>query len=360
MSASFSVLDSAEARKRLSQLVESLEQQREAQLFKRNKAAITALVGGGGLGLLALMAHLPLLVIPVAVFALLLVTRNNTTSYTAYRELFKATVIPLLLREMVQGVHYQPRYKIADGDINGGGLFSSGECVFEGEDLIEGVIGQTPFQLCDLRVARRRETEEEGYPFRPGLGVRMGGLGSLVGLGVMAAGKLASEGVSLQGGNFNGLYMIADFHKSFSGRTVVLPDVAEKSVGHLAGQGMQRRNSRYGELIVMENPDFEREFVVYGSDQVESRYLLTTSLMQRILRLKQRTRSELSMAFVDNRVHLALRNFGDILEVDLRESLLDGKAVERIYGQLHDCLGLVDELNLNTRIWSKAADSAGQ
>ena len=38
-------------------------------------------------------------------------------------------------------------------------------------------------------------------------------------------------------------------------------------------------------LIKMDNPEFEKEFVVYSDNPIKARYILTHSLMQRILKL---------------------------------------------------------------------------
>ena len=43
-----------------------------------------------------------------------------------------------------------------------------------------------------------------------------------------------------------------------------------------------------GELIKMEDVAFERGVVVYGDDQIEARYILSTSLMERILAYKKK------------------------------------------------------------------------
>ena len=367
MSASFSVLESAEARRRLSRLVESLEKQRQEQLFERNKSLILAGVGGGGLLLIALMAGLPLLAIPLALVGLIYVIRSNSVSHKRYRRLFKMTVVPLLLQEMAPGTHYKPQYGIAQTDFLDSGLVDSPLGHYDVEDLLEGKIGSTRFQISDLR-ARPGSDESSGRSGSmiyssgslTGAGLASGGFSRLlIGLAILGIGKVAQRGMAGVGrGSFDGVYMIADFHKQFFGKTVVLPDVAEKSAGHVVGQGVQRRNSRFGQLMVMEDPEFEAEFVVYGTDPVESRYLLTTSMMQRILRLKRRTGSEVSVVFANNRLHLAMGHFGDLFEVDLGTSLQDGTVVERIHGQLHDCLGLVDELNLNTRIWTRPPESA--
>ena len=44
--------------------------------------------------------------------------------------------------------------------------------------------------------------------------------------------------------------------------------------------------SSHGELVKLEDPEFEKSFVVYSGNQTEARYILSTSLMRRILDYK--------------------------------------------------------------------------
>ncbi|MGB1006999.1 MAG: DUF3137 domain-containing protein, partial [Thalassobaculaceae bacterium] len=77
---------------------------------------------------------------------------------------------------------------------------------------------------------------------------------------------------------FNGLVMQMAVHKKFEGRTIIRRDAG--IVGNLGGalcQGLQRVN--------LEDSVFEQAFEVAASNQVEARYLLTPSFMERLLEL---------------------------------------------------------------------------
>ena len=67
---------------------------------------------------------------------------------------------------------------------------------------------------------------------------------------------------------FQGLLCEFDFHKNFTGTTIITQDHTE--IGNLIA-----KFGKVGERIRLEDPEFEQEFEVYGTDQVESRYLLT-------------------------------------------------------------------------------------
>ena len=68
----------------------------------------------------------------------------------------------------------------------------------------------------------------------------------------------------------------ADFNKNFQGRTIILPDFAQNAFGDFIGSWLQSKNQAREELVKMDNPDFEKEFVVYSNDQIEARYILST------------------------------------------------------------------------------------
>ncbi len=58
----------------------------------------------------------------------------------------------------------------------------------------------------------------------------------------------------------------------------MLPDFAEKLLGKF-GQKFQK-SFTHGKLVKLENPEFEKEFVVYSSGQQEARYILTPVMME--------------------------------------------------------------------------------
>ena len=77
---------------------------------------------------------------------------------------------------------------------------------------------------------------------------------------------------------FKGQCLRFQFDKTFYGRTLVTRDAGffNRFGG---GKGMQR--------AMLEDPEFERIFEVYTTDQVESRYLLTPDLMQKLVDLEK-------------------------------------------------------------------------
>lgn len=77
---------------------------------------------------------------------------------------------------------------------------------------------------------------------------------------------------------FKGFLVLFDFNKSFVGKTIL------KKSGGILSQWFQGSVSGM-ERVTLEDPEFERQFDVYSTNQIEARYLLTTSFMERMLSL---------------------------------------------------------------------------
>ena len=145
---------------------------------------------------------------------------------------------------------------------------------------------------------------------------------------------------------------MGDFNKHFKGRTVVLPDTAEKLFGGL-GKLFQSWNIGRGELVKLEDPEFEKEFAVYGNDQVEARYILSTSLMKRIVDFKRKTGKKIFLSFVGSRVFVAVSFRKDLFEPKVFSTVLAFEPIQEYFEDLQLAIGIVDDLNLNLRIWTK-------
>lgn len=229
-----------------------------------------------------------------------------------------------LLRRVVQfwdpSFRYQPAGSISRAEFDASRLFE-GERIdrFRGEDLVTGKHGLTQFRFSELRAER---IEKSGKQTRR---------------------------VTV----FHGLFFVADFPKHFRGETLLLPDRAERHLGAF-GRAFQALGGGFGlRLVQLEDPAFERAFAVYSSDETEARYLLSPSLMQRILRFRENSGAKLRLAFSAGRLCMALPLSNDLFAVDVATPLTPA-TLKRWMGELLFATGIVDDLDLNTRIWSKA------
>jgi hypothetical protein len=272
----------------------------------------------------------PVAIIPV-VALLLYMGIAYARAHSGYRDRFKVEVVGRIVEHLGAGLGYYPDASVTRVEFESADLFRQDIDRFRGEDLIEGRIGETQLRCSEVH-AEDRQTRGSGKNQR-------------------------TQWVTV----FRGLFVIVDFPKEFRGRTVVLPDTAQRVFGGI-GQALQSMNFTRGQLIKLEDPEFERAFVVYGDDQVEARYLLSTSLMQRIMDLRQKLNHDVYLSFAHARLFMALPSNRNRLEPPpLLQLLSFGRApateeavLRRIGEHVADLkliTGIVEDLNLNRRIW---------
>lgn len=139
---------------------------------------------------------------------------------------------------------------------------------------------------------------------------------------------------------FNGLLIDSASPRAFQGRTLVTYDSGK--IGNLLG-GLFRKDER----VTLESPDFERDFEVYATDQVEARVLLTPTMMERMVALKQELGTGPRAAFVGNRVLLAIPRKGNQFEAGgIFSSITDPKHIREAVGELCAVFKILDTLQL--------------
>ena len=154
---------------------------------------------------------------------------------------------------------------------------------------------------------------------------------------------------------FGGLMIRLDFNKNFRGRTSVVPDGEAVSTGSLLGRLLSAAGGQSKAAVRIENPDFENIFDVYSTDDQEARYLLTPKLMELVLAANAaNSDGQLRLSFLDNSLYVAVPSRGNHLEASLSETVTPDSAIGDLAQVLAFAERLVDELQLETRIWSRA------
>lgn len=146
---------------------------------------------------------------------------------------------------------------------------------------------------------------------------------------------------------FKGVFISSSFNKYFKSKTLVLPNRSSTFF-----QRLRRKLFDKPQRVNLENPEFERNFIVLSGDQVEARYILTPSLMERILAYKAKTNKRLSISFIDNRLYCAVPNYANLFEVPFFKPI-DFDWILRTLEPLILYTDIVEDLNLNLKIWSK-------
>lgn len=242
-------------------------------------------------------------IVGLAAFYFFLNSQSAVLS-TYYKEL-----IGEIIQKLCPEASYTPKGGISQSVFTNSGLFTSPDR-YHAEDQISGCIDKTSFVCSEVHAEERKtRTTKNG---------------------------VQHYWVTI----FRGFLFMADFHKDFKGKTTIIRN--------------SMFNLRFGESRVkMENPVFEKVFDVFSTDQVEARYLITPSMMERLLSLNSRFDKGVTISFRNSTILVAISNSRNCFEASIWRSLSDMRILKADFEVIHSLLEIVDELNLNTRIWTK-------
>ena len=224
---------------------------------------------------------------------------------------YKAQVFAAVCRDHFPGLRYLPDGGMPFRLLDESRLFPFACDVYASEDRFEGRVGATDVCFSEAKAQReqrrglpgKRETVYETY--------------------------------------FRGIVFSADFHKHFRSTTRLLPKGADRN--RLAGE----------DAAELEDPSFGAVFDTLTTDQVDVRYVLSPSLMERLTALAMRFRG-LRALFADGRLLLLLPTSRNRFEASLLERADNQGQMDSFVADAGACLGIVQALDLNTRIWSKS------
>jgi hypothetical protein len=321
--------DSGTITEQIRPILAQLELLRQTALAKRNRArfALACCAGGGVLIALILIAaneNQPfaalIALVGSIILGLILHHFIQSGAVAAYHHQFKSTAFRQAARLVAPGIDYAPASMIPIESFRQGDIFHSRIDRYRGEDCFHGKAGNTDILVSELHVERKDTSTD-------------------------SKGKTRTTWVTV----FRGIYLIADFHKHFSCQVRIEPDVAEATFGWL-GRKIQGFS---GDLIRLENPEFEGAFKVRASDPVEARYLLTPDMQERFLALRNRWSPGIHAALLDSSLHLAIPNRENWFEPDINLPADHTQPLTRFLQQLVVLLHIPEQLDLNTRIWTK-------
>lgn len=248
---------------------------------------------------------------------------TNSPARNFYAQ-FKTNVIKTLVHFINSELHYSPQQSISQSTFNRSKIFQKGIDRFQGDDYISGKIDKTDIEFSELHAEYKTTTTD-------------------------SKGRRQTHWHTI----FKGLFFSADFNKDFHGSTFVLPDFAQGIFGKF-GQTLQSWGKSHGELVKLEDVEFEKAFVCYSNDQTEARYILSPALMEKILNLKSKANRKIHLSFINSRVYVAISYQKDLFEASIFSKLDQKHKIQEFFNDLNLALGIVEDLNLNTRIWTKS------
>jgi hypothetical protein len=257
----------------------------------------------------------------VALFSLIPAFFFIWAEYQGFKRAFKQFAIPHIVKSFGKDIQYTPTGSIGLNEFVDSDLFHREADCFEGSNLIMGKVGQTQFKASEIHVQEKQRT------------------------------KNGDAYITI----FKGIYFTANFYKRFRGSTFVLPDSFSAKPGSVF-QPLQRLVGHYrsrGELLSLEDPEFERFFAVYSDNQITARYLLSTSLMARLVDFRKKHGQTLYLSLIDGQIYLAISNSRPLFEPPLFRTLLNVKLFETYMQDMELLMGIIEDLELHQDIWSK-------
>ncbi len=241
------------------------------------------------------------------------------SEYQGYKRAFKQFAIPHIIKCFGKDIKYTPTGSIGLNEFVDSYLFNQEANRFDGENLIVGTLGQTRFRVSEIHARNEHKTKN----------------------------GTAHQTI------FKGIFFSANFYKPFRGTTFVLPDSFGAKPGSVF-QPLQRLAGTFqmrGELVSLEDPEFERYFAVYSNNQITARYLLSTSLMARLVDFRKKQAKTIYLSLIDGYIYLAIETHKNLFKPPLFKTLLDIKLYEAYLQDMSLMLGIIEDLELSQDIW---------
>jgi len=237
-----------------------------------------------------------------------------------YKKEFKNSIIFPLIKTLDKNLNYDMQKSVSLEHFHNSKISTQEADRFYGNDYVHGKIKNINIEFSDIH-AEKKHRDSDGSDSWETL--------------------------------FKGLFIVSDFNKKFQGQTVILPDNAQTSFGNSIGNWLQENNIQRDELVKMDDVAFEKEFVVYSTDQIEARYILSHTLMEKLVEFKEISNNLLYISFIDGHIYLAIFSDTDFFEPSIFRSLLKRQVAMEYINILHLAIGIVEELKLNQKLWSK-------
>jgi hypothetical protein len=140
---------------------------------------------------------------------------------------------------------------------------------------------------------------------------------------------------------FDGLFIKIDMNKNFKYHTIIKN---EKLFNAPFNKNFEK--------VELEDPEFNKMFDVYSQDQIEARYLITTSFMERFKNLQEvYNTKKISASFLENSILISMDCRKDMFKLNKLEKPLDnGEEFQTLFEEFVAIISLVDLLKLDQKI----------
>lgn len=208
---------------------------------------------------------------------------------------YKNKIIKLLFNSIFDDYFYRPDGYLTEAEYQSTLLYQGNFNRFSGEDCIEGVFKGKEIKLSELLVRRVENRKKKNTT------------------------KII----------FNGLMVIFKMKTPYVSQIVVEPDFAEKILGFM-GRAIQSTTKGNLEIVRLESPDFEKNFIVYSNDQIEVRRFLTPLIQEKLTNFKKMKKTLFAFSIQSNQISIALPNSKNQFEPNYFSRTDDVKIIREI------------------------------
>lgn len=242
----------------------------------------------------------------------------------AYKTSYKKEIVGKVLSVIDPNWEYDPKAQVAEEVYIESGLFNKSYEEYMGDDLVRGKVGNIAFESSELKTGNlKRYTDSDG------------------------SNKTEWESV------FKGYFFHAQFNKHLKGETYLVNGDLEAVADTLRPTSSKSKKRSRGQMVTLENKEFRSIFKVMSTDQIEARYILTPTIMEALINVYEQLKQPLHIGFHGDKVYLAMLFSKDLFEPSIWKSGVNKKEIEIIYQLFLLNKIIIEELDLNTRIWTK-------
>lgn len=241
----------------------------------------------------------------------------STVYRREFRQKYKKVYVKTELQKVFQDLQYEPENGISSEHIVNVGMIKMGN-QYRSEDYLSGTYKDVKFAQSDVVIQDREKWRD-------------------------AKGNIREKYTTI----FNGRYMVFEFNKDFSTMFFVIA----KSF-----QSFDKQTLLFGrdlKKIEMEDEEFNKLFTIYGTDELEVYYVLTPQLMEKLKRLIQESKSQISFGFYNHHLEIAVNHVDDAFEYSLFGKWNEQKMKDKIQKDINIITQVVDELSLENTLFSK-------
>ncbi len=229
-----------------------------------------------------------------------------TSKHNNFCKNFKTNLTPAIVREVYPDCEYKPFEFIDKSIFDQSMFFSRDHNRYSGEDLI-AFRDFGNLHLSELSASKEETTSDMD-------------------------GKTRTTTTNY----FKGLFGWASFPFVFSGTTVLY----DKKCFY-----RNYSNDKNAQRVKLESPRFMEIFDVYSDDQIGSRLALQTDIMNNLLYLKEKIKSEINFSFIGNKIYFAIV-YDNFLEPNWKLSVIDQVQNAKIKSDLQLIKHTIDTFKL--------------